>query len=72
MVSNRQVTRDLGPYGEKYTYQAAWTLFAVGGNGVEDAIYPLTLVDGDGKKLDGANKYVLHFAKHQVPPVFSY
>ena len=32
-------------------------------------IYPLTLVDSDGKKLDGANKYVLHFAKEQIPPV---
>ena len=69
MVNGWQIARDLGRYGTKYTYRAAWTFFAVGGNLVEDAIYPLTLTDSDGKKLDGTNKYVLHFAKDQIPPV---
>ena len=69
MVNGWQIARDLGRYGTKYTYRAAWTFFAVGGNLVEDALYPLTLVDSDGKKLDGANKYVLRFAKDQIPPV---
>ena len=41
----------------------------MGGNVVEDAIYPMTLVDADGKKLDGSNKYTLHFTKDQIPPV---
>ena len=63
MVNGWQIARDLGRYGTKYTYRAAWTFFAVGGNLVEDAIYPLTLVDSDGNKLTGANKYVLHFAR---------
>ena len=27
------------------------------------------MTDSDGKKLNGANKYVLHFAKDQIPPV---
>ena len=69
MVNGWQIARDLGRYGTKYTYRAAWTFFAVGGNLVEDAVYPLTLVDSDGKKLDGGNKYVLHLAKDQIPPV---
>jgi hypothetical protein len=69
MVNGWQIARDLGRYGTKYTYRAAWTFFAVGGNLIEDAIYPLTLVDADGKKLDGANKYTLHFSKDQIPPV---
>ena len=69
MVNGWQIARDLGRYGTKYLYRAAWTFFAVGGNLVEDAIYPLTLTDTDGKKLTGANKYVLRFAKDQIPPV---
>jgi hypothetical protein len=69
MVNGWQVARDLGHYGTKYTYRAAWTFFAVGGNVVEDALYPLGLVDADGKKFDGSQKYVLRFAKDQIPPV---
>jgi hypothetical protein len=34
----------------------------------EDAIYPTAKTDGDGKPLDGANKYELHFAKNEIPP----
>ena len=41
----------------------------MGGNLIEDALYPLTIVDSEEKKLDGANKYVLRFAKEQIPPV---
>ena len=69
MVNGWQIARDLGRYGTKYPYRAAWTFFGVGGNLVEDAVYPLTLVDSDGQKLSGANKYVLRFAKGQIPPV---
>jgi len=69
MVNGWQVARDLGRYGTKYAYRATWTFFGVGGNVVEDALYPLGLVDADGKKFDGANKYVLRFAKDEIPPV---
>ncbi|HVW03890.1 MAG TPA: DUF1254 domain-containing protein [Vicinamibacterales bacterium] len=69
MVNGWQVARDLGRYGTRYTYRAAWTFFAVGGNLVEDAIYPIGLVDADGKRFDGASQYVLRFAKDQIPPV---
>ena len=69
MVNGWQIARDLGRYGTKYPYRAAWTFFAVGGNLVEDALYPMTLTDSDGQKLTGANKYVLRFAKDQIPPV---
>ena len=69
MINGWQIARDLGRYKTKYTYRAAWTFFAVGGNLVEDAIYPLALVDSEKKQLNGANKYVLHFTKDQIPPV---
>src|SRR6202012_2712889 len=34
---------------------------AFGANLPADAVYPTTFVDGDGKQLDAANRYVLHF-----------
>jgi hypothetical protein len=30
--------------------------------------YPTAFIDGDGKSLDAANRYVLHFDKGQTPP----
>ena len=35
----------------------------------EDAVYPVAEIDGDGKPLNGANKYSLHFTKVEIPPV---
>jgi len=69
IVNGWQIALDLGRYGAKYTYRATWTYFGVGGNLAEDAIYPLGLVDSEGKKFDGANKYTLRFAKDEIPPV---
>ncbi|HKE84687.1 MAG TPA: DUF1254 domain-containing protein [Vicinamibacterales bacterium] len=69
MVNGWQIARDLGRYGTRYAYRATWTFFGVGGNVVEDALYPFGLVDADGKKFDGANKYVLHLTKDEIPPV---
>ena len=47
MINGWQIARDLGRYETKYTYRATWTFFGVGGNLVEDAIYPLGLVDSE-------------------------
>src|SRR5262245_5349295 len=69
MVNGWQLARDLGRYGTRYAYRAAWTFFAVGGNLVEDAFYPFGLVDAEGKKFSGASKYTLRFAKEEIPPV---
>ncbi|EJM24774.1 hypothetical protein PMI22_00598 [Pseudomonas sp. GM21] len=68
-VNGWNLTRDMGRYGTQYTYRAAWTYFGVGGNLIEDAFYPLSLIDGDGKPYDAAHRYVLHFTKEQLPPV---
>jgi hypothetical protein len=69
MINGWQIARDLGRYGTKYSYRATWTYFGVGGNVVEDALYPFGLVDADGHKFDGSNKYVLRFDKDEIPPV---
>jgi hypothetical protein len=59
----------MGRYHTKYTYRAAWTFFGVGRNLIEDAFYPISLADGDGKPYEGTNKYILRFSKDQLPPV---
>jgi hypothetical protein len=61
------LTRDMGRFGTKYALRAAWTLFGVGGNLVEDACYPMSLTDGDGNKLYGRHRYWLSF--HDKLPV---
>ncbi|GIU65946.1 DUF1254 domain-containing protein [Candidatus Phycosocius spiralis] len=68
-VNGWVITLDMGRYGTNYPYRAYWTFFGVGGNLAEDAVYPLAQTDGDGVPLDGANKYILHFAKSEIPPV---
>ena len=41
----------------------------MGANLPQDAIYPYTKVDSEGKNLTGRENYILHFAKGQTPPV---
>jgi hypothetical protein len=60
---------DLGAYGTRYLDRAAIACMALGANLPQDAIYPMTRVDNAGQPLSGKNKYVLHFAQGQLPPV---
>jgi hypothetical protein len=68
-VHGWMLTRDMGRFGTNYPLRAAWTLFGVGGNLVEDACYPLTRVDAAGEQLDGGHRYRLRFAPDELPPV---
>jgi hypothetical protein len=68
-VNGWEITLDMGRYGTNYPYRASWTFFGVGGNLAEDAVYPFASKDADGNALDAANKYVLRFAKSEIPPV---
>ena len=70
VVNGWQMNTDtMGVYGNYYLKRAIVALVGLGANVPEDAIYPINLGDADGKPLTGANKYVLHFAKNQIPPV---
>lgn len=62
-------TDTMGVYGNYYLKRAIIAQVGLGANLPEDAIYPLNLGDANGKALDGASKYVLHFDKGQTPPV---
>ncbi|MFO1393892.1 MAG: DUF1254 domain-containing protein [Steroidobacteraceae bacterium] len=63
------MTKGLGVYGTDYTKRAVVAAFGWPANLQEDAVYPYTTVDAQGKTLNGANKYTLTFAKGQTPPV---
>jgi len=59
----------LGVYGTEYLTRALITAIGLGANRGQDAIYPTSETDADGKPYDGTNKYVMHFDKGQMPPV---
>jgi hypothetical protein len=62
-------TTHSGAYGVDYPYRAAIALCCLGENLPQDAVYPSLSVDSEGQRLDGANKYVLHFDTGELPPV---
>lgn len=63
------ITRPAGVYGTNYLQRALVNWQGPGWNRLEDSVYPLTRVDGQGKPLSGAKRYVVHFAKGGLPPV---
>jgi hypothetical protein len=59
----------LGDYGTNYRARAIIALIAFGANLPMDAVYPTTFVDAEGKPLNGASRYRLHFDPGLTPPV---
>lgn len=57
-----------GLYGTDYFMRALVTAIGLGANRPQDAVYPVSLKDADGKAYDGANKYVMRLAQGQMPP----
>jgi hypothetical protein len=62
-------TTKAGTYGTDYLQRALITAIGLGANRPQDAVYPTSEVDPHGKPYSGANKYVMHFNKGQLPPV---
>jgi hypothetical protein len=59
-----------GSYGTDYEQRAMVTLIGPGLNFPQDAVYPFSEKDADGKEYDGsAHKYVMRFEKGRMPPV---
>jgi hypothetical protein len=58
-----------GIYGTDYLMRALVTAIGLGANRPQDAVYPTSLTDAEGKAYDGTNKYVMRFARGQTPPV---
>lgn len=55
-----------------YLYRMAAAVLGIYGNTAAEAIYPVLSVDSAGAPLTGADKYTLHFAAGQLPPVNSF
>jgi hypothetical protein len=58
-----------GIYGTDYLMRAFVTAIGLGANRPQDAVYPTSQKDAEGRAYSGANKYVMRFAKDQLPPV---
>jgi hypothetical protein len=58
-----------GVYDADYLQRAFVTAIGLGANRPQDAIYPTSEKGADSKSYDGAHKYIIHFAKGQMPPV---
>jgi hypothetical protein len=68
VVNNWSMNTDtMGVYGDYYLKRAIVTKLGLGANLPDDAIYPINLADEDGKPLDGANAYTIHFDKGATP-----
>lgn len=62
------IPQSTGIYGANYLDRATVTFYGLGANRPQDAIYPTSEVDPAGKPFSGANKYVMHFDRDQMPP----
>ncbi len=65
-------TDTMGVYGDYYLKRAIIAMMGLGANQPEDAVYPLLFADADGKPLMGESRYVLHFAKDELPPAAAF
>jgi len=63
--------KDMGNYGTDYNTRAGIALVGLGAIEPRDVVYPTAFIDGEGKPLDGANRYLLHFDKGQTPPTLA-
>jgi hypothetical protein len=64
------VSTGSGHYGTDYLQRALIAYIGVGGNLPADAFYPIARFDGDGKVLNGASRYMMHFTKADIPPIY--
>ena len=60
---------EAGVFGTDYLLRAAVTQIALGSHIAQEALYPVTFTDIEGKPLTGANNYTIHFNAGQTPPV---
>ena len=59
---------DIGAFGTDYSVRAVVAVYGLAGNRPAEAMYPVGVFDGAGALLDGAHRYVVHFAAGHLPP----
>jgi hypothetical protein len=62
-------TTKTGLYGTDYLQRALITAIGLGANRPQDAVYPTSEIDVEGKPYMGKDNYVMRFPKGQLPPV---
>lgn len=62
------VTKGIGRYGTDYTLRAVTARVGLWANTAQEAFYPDADLDSAGRRLDGHHRYVVHFARGQLPP----
>ncbi len=60
---------NLGRYETNYNIRAFVAFFGLGALPAEDCVYSAAFVDEDGRPLDGANEYVIHFDEDRDLPL---
>ncbi|AWB24505.1 DUF1254 domain-containing protein [Methylobacterium currus] len=68
-VNGWTFTTDGGDYGKDYLQRAFIAAVGLGCNLPQDAVYPMTMVDSAGRRLNGTSNYVMRFAAGDMPPV---
>lgn len=69
VVNGWLIPSGAGGFGTDYLFRAAMTQFGLGAHILQEAFFPVTFTDSQGKPLSGANNYTIHFAPGQTPPV---
>ena len=59
----------VGSYGPDYALRAYAAYSQLGIGTKDDEVRAAVSLDSDGHRLNGANRYVIHFASNQLPPV---
>lgn len=72
VVNGWSFNTETGIYGNDYLTRAAITKLGFGANIPQEAIYPTTFTDIQGKPYNGENKYEIHFEPGQTPPVYGF
>ncbi len=67
-VNGWEILLKTGIYGTDYANRALVTAIGLGANRPQDAIYPTSIMDADGRPYSGTDTYVMHFDKGQAPP----
>jgi len=61
--------KGVGVFGTAYDVRAFVAAFGLGALPPEEAVYPAAFMDGEGKPLNGGNRYRIHFDAGKTPPV---
>lgn len=72
MENGWRISTDIGAYGDNRLMASTVGFSGYGGNIAEEAMYLPVFIDKSGESFNGTNRYEIHFAADQLPPVNSF